>query len=676
MRLTVLGVLCTASLLDAAPTESPVADAAQRGDAETVRTLLMQGADVNAAQGDGMTALHWSALNGDAAMAEVLVYAGANLESTTRLGAYTALHLAARSGSAEVVGRLVEAGADVGARTSTGVTPLHLAAAAGVGASIDHLVSGGADIDALESASRQTPLIFAAAAGRLEALDRLLGAGADISVPTTVIDFAERSRRDGQDRRRRQELQEAIRKSEMPLTQEEAAQAEAEAAEARGLRSRPPGEPDAAARPQGEDPPQPAAPGQDSAALADPVVVPDPELGTSPNAPPDPALGASSNVAHREEPAKPNEAGAPREEKAAEPKAEEARVAAASRDPKGDPTLVPLSYDDLVGRQGGMTALHYAIRDGHGDVVRSLLAAGADVNGVTDGDGSSPLVIATINGHYDLALYLLEQGADPNLASEDGVTPLYATIANRWAPKALYPQPTAFKQQVASYLDLMEALLIGGADPDARVSTHIWYASFNFDLLGVNFMGATPFWRAAYATDVPAMKLLVAYGADAGIPTRKPPERRGRRGDDEDGGETPDEDPSGLLPIEAGGPGIPPIVAAAGVGFGRARAGNSHRHAPDSWLAAAQYLIEELGVDPNARDHDGFSALHYAAARGDNELIEYLTGKGADPLVVARTGQTTVDMANGPIQRVQPFFETIALLEGMGAKNNHKCQSC
>jgi hypothetical protein len=60
----------------------------------------------------------------------------------------------------------------------------------------------------------------------------------------------------------------------------------------------------------------------------------------------------------------------------------------------------------------------------------------------------------------------------------------------------------------------------------------------------------------------------------------------------------------------------------------------------------------------------------------DNELIEYLVSKGADPLVVSRRGQTTVDMANGPVQRISPFPETIALLESMGAKNNHNCQSC
>jgi ankyrin repeat protein len=89
-----------------------------------------------------------------------------------------------------------------------------------------------------------------------------------------------------------------------------------------------------------------------------------------------------------------------------------------------------------------------------------------------------------------------------------------------------------------------------------------------------------------------------------------------------------------------------------------------------------KYLVEELGADVNVRDHDGYSAVHHAAARGHNPLIEYLVEKGADVTFVSRRGQTTVDMANGPQQRVQPFPETIALLEGLGAKNNNKCLSC
>ena len=86
--------------------------------------------------------------------------------------------------------------------------------------------------------------------------------------------------------------------------------------------------------------------------------------------------------------------------------------------------------------------------------------------------------------------------------------------------------------------------------------------------------------------------------------------------------------------------------------------------------------MEEHGADVNVRDLNGYSAVHHAASRGDNELIEYLVQQGADVSVVSRRGETTVDMANGPRQRVQPFPATIALLESLGAVNNHNCQSC
>jgi ankyrin repeat protein len=68
--------------------------------------------------------------------------------------------------------------------------------------------------------------------------------------------------------------------------------------------------------------------------------------------------------------------------------------------------------------------------------------------------------------------------------------------------------------------------------------------------------------------------------------------------------------------------------------------------------------------------------LHHAAARGDNEMILYLVAHGADPKAVSRNGRTTVDMANGPVQRLRPIPETIALLEKLGAINQHHCVSC
>ena len=87
------------ALAGASPSTSPVADAAMRADRDGVRALLKQGADVGGAQGDGMTALHWAAERGDVALADMLLYAGANVAAVTRIGQYTPLHLASRAGS-------------------------------------------------------------------------------------------------------------------------------------------------------------------------------------------------------------------------------------------------------------------------------------------------------------------------------------------------------------------------------------------------------------------------------------------------------------------------------------------------------------------------------------------------------------------------------------------------
>ena len=616
-RVDAVIALAAVLLMTGGETEAPVADAAMRQDIEAVRTLLQSGADVNAAQGDGMTALHWAAEHDNVELTDMLIYAGANVGPTTRVGAYTPLMVGARAGNGVVVSHLLEAGADADLRTGTGVTALHLAAGAGSVEAVSALLDHGAGVDAKEVRWEQTPLMWAADQGRTESAKLLILAGAEIDAMSKVVMIK-------------------------TLTDEDAIEGSARRERMAEIRAK---------------------------ALADATEGQESWADTTATTPPE----SDEEDATAEE----EETPAEEEKEEVEPDQDAFATPVAVSDEDEDeedetrPEGVPLGYGDLVGGHGGLTALHHAIRQGHTETALALLDAGADLNLVSGGDETSPLLMATINGHFDMAAELVALGADVNLPSHAGVAPLIAAINVYWAPKALYPQPKAYEQQNLSYLDFMELLLDAGADPNARVSKHIWYMSYNFDLLGINMDGATAFWRAAYATDVQAMKLLVAHGADHTIPTRKTASRRFRRNVVD-----VEEDPSGLDPIPVGGPGVYPIHAASGVGYGQNFAANSHRYVPNGWIPAVKYLIEELGVEVDERDSDGYSAVHHAAARGDTELILYLVEQGADVTLVSRRGQSTADMANGPQSRVQPFPEALELLVSLGATNNNNCRSC
>ncbi len=541
--------VCALPILVRASASAPIADAAMRQNRAAVRALLQQGADVNAAQGDGMTALHWAAVNGDAELAATLVSAGANVAATTRIDGQTAMHLAAAFGRAEALGVLLTAGADANTATGTGTTALMLASASGNLDSVKLLVAHGANVNVREAAKWHTALMFAAAANHADIVTVLLENGADATATTRVFDLT----------RAEMPVDRTLQNYALTLVQRQAA-------EARGEK-------------------------------------------------------------------RPDTAGVDR----------------------------PYEYNELVAAQGGLTALHFAARQGHADSVKALLAGGVDVNLVSGGVEVTPLAIATINGHFDLAMYLLDRGANPNLVAENGVAPLYAVLNCQWSPLAEYPAPQAYQQQTTSYLELLTALLKKGADPNIRLKKKVWYSGFSRDNSGLDEIGATAFWRAAYANDVEAMRILVAHGADPNIPTIA--ERAQRAA-------------AGLPSLAIGAPGQTPLHAAAGAGYLQDYAGNGHRIHPAGWLPAVKYLVEELGADVNARDHEGNTAAHYAAARGDDEMLLYLVSRGADVTVVNRRGQTTIDAANGPRQRVQPFPATIDLLERLGAKNNHKCVSC
>ena len=639
---------------------APVANAAMHDDVALVRTLLEHGANVNAAQGDGMTALHWAADRGDVPLTVALLAAHANVRAVTRIGAYTPLHIASKSGNADVVRALIKAGSDVNAVTSNGATPLHFAAAAGNVDAINALLDRGANPNAREAVWGQTPLVFAAERNRADAIRVLIKRGADPSLHTKMVNLTQETARDQAASRARNKV---LISFEPQARRDSVAAAVAKAAAER-----------AALRAATREPLHSAAAGATGGAgtLA-------PVSGRSARAP-DPVPKGPFTPTQIQE-------------------AIDSGRAVLMRPPVPGQKVVEVidtinggvaGYIAAVGGMGGLSALHHAVRQGNVEAAMALLDGGADINDTTSVDRTTPLLAAAINGQFDVAMRLIQRGANVNIASTAGVTPLYATINTQWAPKSRYPQPQALQNQKASYLDVMAALLKAGADPNVRLTEHPWYFAYNncgnANCGLENLEGTTAFWRAAYAVDVDAMRLLVANGADPNIPSARRPRKKpggafsrgDHRGRGGYGALPAPSDPAIIAAAKAApvGLGVYPIDAAAGVGYGNGFAGNSHRHAPRGWMPAMRYLVEVLHADVNARDAKGYTPLHNAAARGDNAMILYLVSKGADVKAVSRDGRTTVDMANGPVQRLRPFPETIALLEKLGAKNQHHCVSC
>jgi ankyrin repeat protein len=600
---------------------------AMMGAALCATTLLLAAARSNPTE----TPLADAVMRGDTSKVRVLIKQGVDVNASQPDG-MSALHWASQRGDLASAQVLVYAGARVDAMTRNGnYTPLHLAARDGRAAVVKLLLANGADPLAATSTGGATALHFAAGNGNPESVQALLAKGVPVDIretawgQTPLMWAAAYNRVAAVD---------VLLKAGAGL--EAASKIDDIPKQERDIRT------------------VLVARGRRVAAL---------KAAESPLAP--------SNVTPNITPAA---APAPSRSAAAPATVAVRATGDSARPATGFQQRGP-SYGELIGNKGGLTPLLFAVREGNDDVMLRLLAAGANINHVSEGDHTSPLLMATINGRFDMARVLMEKGADVKLASDAGATPLYAVLNTQWAPKSLYPQPTAQMQQKISHVELMEMMLKAGADPNVRLKKHLWFMSYNFDLLGVNTVGATPFWRAAYGLDVPAMKLLVQYKADPTVPTIKPIGRL--PGDDApEEGAAGGADPSGLPPIPDGGPGVYPIHAASGVGYGEGFAANSHRHAPDAWIPAVKYLIEEMKADPNARDHNGYNPLHHAAARGDNELIQYLMSKGTDVKVLSRRGQTTADMANGPVQRIPPFLETVDLLVKLGAKNSNKCKSC
>jgi len=655
----VVAAAALAAALSALPIEAqegaPVADAARRGDVDHVRALLREGADVNAALGDGMTALHWASEQGSAELIGVLVTAGASVESATRIGAYRPLHIASRNAHADAVRALIEGGADVNAATTpAGSTPLHMASASGDADVVRALIAAGADPNAREGQWGQTPLIFAASWNRVEAIEALIEGGADPDLAAEVMDLEIMRRYDAEANRRRAEVLAAF--TNEGAWEPTPAQVQAAVLAARRVYE---GEPPEARR-----------------ADSDRRRFRTQRIKTK---------GGLTPLLH----------------------------AARQGHLRAIETLLDHGADiDQVGGGDGTSPLLIAAINGQFDAAMLLLERGADPNLASTLNGVTP-VFAVINsewqprtrypqpqereeqrtGYLEVATALLEAGADPDLRLT--LHPWYmeyTDCGNAQCGLIDMNGATAFlRAAYATDVSAMRLLHDWGADPfiatkaperRRRLTPEEQQRSFQIDLLAevdsFAVMGDSARVSAVIAiwqdlpdsvkAELPESEIR-ASAADFREIVLEHAQRQ-------DSVEAEKPDPSGLPPVPVGGPAVYAIHAASGVGYGEGFAGNAHRHAEDGWLPSVRFLVEEVGMDVNLRDHNGYNAIHHAAARGDNELIRYLVEAGGDVRAVSRRGQTTADMANGPVSRVSPIPETVALLEDLGSDNSNNCLTC
>jgi ankyrin repeat protein len=260
---------------------------------------------------------------------------------------------------------------------------------------------------------------------------------------------------------------------------------------------------------------------------------------------------------------------------------------------------------------GGLTSLEFAARQGCVDCIPVLLQAGADVN-AADQDGITPLLSAIINGHYDSAALLVEKGANPNLADRTGRTPLYSAVDFHTMPASNRPSPKEIDNELTS-LDVARALLAKGADVNVQLKQQQPYRT-KLDRGDDTMLttGTTPLLRAAKAGDTAAMKILLEKGADPKLSTRA---------------------------------GINPLMAAAGLGT--REEDTTGRRKTQAEAIDAIKLCLAAGLDVNAVDSRGQTALHGAAFQGFDQVVQFLAEHGASLDIKDKQGKTPLDSAMG-----------------------------
>jgi ankyrin repeat protein len=283
---------------------------------------------------------------------------------------------------------------------------------------------------------------------------------------------------------------------------------------------------------------------------------------------------------------------------------------------------------------GGLTALMYAARNGHEPVVRTLIAGGADPK-LTNGDGVTAMAVAIVNDRFDLANVLLDLGSDPSDGSlyfavdmHDATTDMRAHDGSRL--RADHPN-------TLTSLDLVKRLLDRGADPNKPFVGRLHSTT----LCCGDDVNATPFYRAAMASDVEALKLMLAHGARVEWSPAPPPKAAGRAagpGRAGNAGRTP------VMMAMVGGRGA---AFAAGPGFERLGAPPFREASNRSPLDAVTVLLA-AGADPNVTAPDGSTPLHQAVTAKQVGIIRALVGAGAKLDAVNRQNLTPLLLAEKP----------------------------
>jgi ankyrin repeat protein len=296
---------------------------------------------------------------------------------------------------------------------------------------------------------------------------------------------------------------------------------------------------------------------------------------------------------------------------------------------------------------GGLTALMWAARNGDEAIVRRLVSAGADVN-AKNGDDSTALMLAIVNDRYDMAATLLELGAEANAGA------LFYAVEMRDAPTDWRARDgsrlRADHPNAITGLELIEKLLVAGANPNEPFTGQMHSASMCCDTKG----SGTPFYRAAVAADVDAMRLLIAHGADL---EWAPPPVEGMPA-------LPFGDYTGLTPLMAALNGGKGMLMAGGPGDVREGVIGVFREPGDRNPGSAVRLLLEAGADPNVVNPKGDTALHIAAHDGRLEPLRELIAGGADPTLRNAAGLTALELVEKmPPRKLDPIAEMIGLFD-------------